>query len=398
VIGTAKPEDFLAVYDHKMLWRANLYIDERDGSEGGVRDDPFSRTRYADWNDAYPWVEGNEWNKTFDLDYLLGTVAGGNNTFTITGLQEGNGGQVIRPHDFTWNHKGGGDQDIADGRVAYDYNGQDSPFEFNFKMDNQRVLNMHGLTNGLYGYEQEDAVGDATIAPMIDDQRLHANYLKGAEYPHDEADMAQANYIVDAEPVTIDGNNYFPYVPSLSNSVGDPSTGDGIVGLPANPTYAGFAAGLDCVAFVMRSAGYPGNRYTLTQPGTPRHLGPALWGQSRGLTRYPYVGEFGVEVTRRNPFGDPVGLEFVRPGDVMYFTAEDDETRGAHAAIVVSVIDGGNPEVAGAPDGVIQMDEIWFIESTYSNFPFIRGVDRNDERTLASVEFRSWVIVRLEDR
>jgi hypothetical protein len=31
--------DYLAVYDKKLLWRANLYIDEKDG----------------DWNDLHPW-------------------------------------------------------------------------------------------------------------------------------------------------------------------------------------------------------------------------------------------------------------------------------------------------------------------------------------------------------
>lgn len=37
------------VYDHKMLWRANLYIDE-----GG-----------EDWNDLHPWdSDENEWNVT----------------------------------------------------------------------------------------------------------------------------------------------------------------------------------------------------------------------------------------------------------------------------------------------------------------------------------------------
>jgi hypothetical protein len=38
------------VYDKKMLWRANLFIDE------GV----------DDWNNLNPWITGNEWNYAYD--------------------------------------------------------------------------------------------------------------------------------------------------------------------------------------------------------------------------------------------------------------------------------------------------------------------------------------------
>jgi hypothetical protein len=45
-------KDYIAVYDKKMLWRANLYIDESVtatflGTEG-VRES-------VDWNDTHPW-------------------------------------------------------------------------------------------------------------------------------------------------------------------------------------------------------------------------------------------------------------------------------------------------------------------------------------------------------
>ena len=74
-IATAKGEDFVAVYDKKMLWRANLYIDERYTLDGKLKPDCKKDEKglqneegsFYDWNDAYPWkinsgIHLNEWN------------------------------------------------------------------------------------------------------------------------------------------------------------------------------------------------------------------------------------------------------------------------------------------------------------------------------------------------
>jgi hypothetical protein len=49
IVGTAAAADYCAVYDKKLLWRANLYIDEGGG----------------DWNNVHPWNNpvNNEWYK-----------------------------------------------------------------------------------------------------------------------------------------------------------------------------------------------------------------------------------------------------------------------------------------------------------------------------------------------
>jgi hypothetical protein len=51
-----RDSDYIAVYDKKLLWRANLYIDKHEEDLGDT-----------DWNTAHPWTgkEGygaNEWN------------------------------------------------------------------------------------------------------------------------------------------------------------------------------------------------------------------------------------------------------------------------------------------------------------------------------------------------
>ncbi|MBI9098918.1 MAG: hypothetical protein JEY91_10605, partial [Spirochaetaceae bacterium] len=62
-----------------MVWRANLYIDDREKAEG-------------DWNDLNPWITGNEWNKVHD----------GSTSFElISDLGNGNGQQNITIAEYT---------------------------------------------------------------------------------------------------------------------------------------------------------------------------------------------------------------------------------------------------------------------------------------------------------
>ncbi len=148
-------KDYLAVYDKKMLWRANLYIDE------GVED----------WNETHPWNAppsggatpsspkwwtsewgNNEWNRLHD-----GTVS---NPVAITGLNQlpaGDGKQVIKLTSFTpirtlGNKDNPTSTNIITKTVAYSYpdheyepsdgdsGSMDSPFDYNKKMQLQITL------------------------------------------------------------------------------------------------------------------------------------------------------------------------------------------------------------------------------------------------------------------
>lgn len=140
-------KDYIAVYDKKMLWRANLYIDE-DGE---------------DWNDVHPWnvpVSGNsggpewwnatdwgnnEWNRKYDLNK-------DSNVNDLTKLNNGDGKQVVSYTVWTPTRvktSAGSDNNIYTDRVAYDYpytkdsngkyiNAWDSPFDFLWKMNKQK--------------------------------------------------------------------------------------------------------------------------------------------------------------------------------------------------------------------------------------------------------------------
>jgi len=191
ITGTALVEDFVAVYDKKMLWRANLYIDERESSG-------------LDWNEANRWMYGNDWNKGYGGEDALDVVdnqplnrprqQSGEPSF-LAGLSDGNGGQVVRFPRWT-PVRGPQEREIS--AVAYDYPyswagkiidvssptgalidnpyrydqflGTDSPFDFVNKLVLLR-LQMNAVGNA-YGQLYGQAESDTEYAPGVSFQAL----------------------------------------------------------------------------------------------------------------------------------------------------------------------------------------------------------------------------------
>lgn len=161
-------DKYLAVYDKKMLWRANLYIDEGDG----------------DWNKKHPWnappnaknlvmdSEGlekpvakvspwwsdtwgcNEWNR-YSRDMSFYAQGGAGVANGLDDLPVGDGKQVIAFPSFTPLGpigEAGSAKDLISGKVAYSYpkhglesndgdaGSMDSPFDFKLKMLYQNAL------------------------------------------------------------------------------------------------------------------------------------------------------------------------------------------------------------------------------------------------------------------
>ena len=166
---------YLAVYDKKMLWRANLYINQSEDALGG-----------RDWNDVYPWnappgdpaiasnisIDGagkkavpawwdrdwgyNEWNRIYDGSRSELTSLTG-----LSLLSTGNGGQVVKmipfvPERTLFGAKNAPNaaKNIISNSVAYSYpthsfepgewsgasGSADSPFDYNKKMELQVEL------------------------------------------------------------------------------------------------------------------------------------------------------------------------------------------------------------------------------------------------------------------
>jgi len=63
---TVAPEDYIAVYDKKMLWRANQYISETE-----------ARLQNLDWNDAHPWNTNESTISWYGTNDWLGDTDGG---------------------------------------------------------------------------------------------------------------------------------------------------------------------------------------------------------------------------------------------------------------------------------------------------------------------------------
>jgi hypothetical protein len=99
------PEKCAGVYDHKLLWRANLFLDE------GAND----------WNNLNPWYQPDSGQPDYN-DWGISQADGA----------DVNGGQITL-HSFTryW------DNVTIDNAVAYSWGCCDSPFDFNDDMEDQ---------------------------------------------------------------------------------------------------------------------------------------------------------------------------------------------------------------------------------------------------------------------
>ncbi|QEN04200.1 hypothetical protein EW093_05600 [Thiospirochaeta perfilievii] len=432
ISGKTKVHDYISLYDKKMIWRANLYINEGKGE--------------ADWNNNFPWnappvkedaeeVMGeykvgedvktrfltstqvmdteesiwygpNEWNRVYDFEKLVNEFHDKQDDFDITNistddnkLEQGNGTQsVISINSSTWsiNHSAGVNQA---NKVAYDWIGMDGPFEFNFKTDNQRkLLNYYFKENGDYvaggtsNLQEVTLTWDSTTAP----EELYANYIHSStKYTLStlsEADE-EGNYpltldsiikSITGEQKTISGKDYYAYLPSLSNNVSDQMGG----GAWPKDISAGYTAGTDCIGFVKNSASYLGNKY-----GEGTHIWgniiPATWGESRIDTYYPYYDRSSYLIKKKgekvrigiDDEGIPI-LEYdfsdIKVGDLLYYCNKSKEATPTEPAVPASDGTYGGMhvmmiyEIANDGDSINESD-IKLIESTdWNTYGYVR--------------------------
>lgn len=362
----------IAVYDHRLLWRANLYIQEQDDVadfDGTRALDPTFQ--YTDWNDRHPWTEGNEWNRAYDYDNLT------NNVFNMEDFEVGNGGQVLELYSYTWKHWFGNNT-TQDNRVAYDYWGQDSPLEYNYKMDNQKKLleYYYDRQSNYYpeGRENEDPVPLAyNLYTAPGNNKYH--YLYGPE---------EGNYTTNQQirslnsgSISIDNVIYHPYVPGVSNTFGDGAWPENI---------ASFAAGLDCTGFVSRAMSYPDSNYTYVTAIASHFLETCLWDDDPGVTAHPST-TYGWEITTRddrirNNLGlfEYPDLRYLIPGDLLTYNE-------AHTFMVLTVD-------YDTETGVVGVGDVRLIESTYNSFADWGKV--TDEKILSDYTVNNnWEIYRM---
>jgi len=260
-------KDYFAVYDKKMLWRANLYIKETSN----------------DWNDLYPWnappahevaVSGgnpawgkkadgtwdgdawgyNEWNRRMKRtpEFVSGKSVG------LANLPAGDGKQVVEFPAFTPlrtlpSGQAPSASNSFGGTVAYSYpqhdhepsdanpgysGSQDSPFDFLWKMLSQKTsLSTAYDANGVAKTQQSTTSWSGTKAP----KDSWKNYSPGT----------------NAAP---------GYIPSLGLWYRDCDNGmdndeSGVSGLAWSQPYI-YEAGTDCLGFAQRAGSWMKNPTT----------------------------------------------------------------------------------------------------------------------------------------
>jgi len=390
----ANDRDYFAVYDKKMLWRANLYVAEAmqgattlDWNASHPWDAPSSASAEQAWRTAAPalgawWSPAwgcNEWNLLTPPD----NRARGAQVVTVAAWTHWLGNQTVR------------------GSIAYGYGRNDTVISFN--------QGMQAMAS-----ELEDAVQDDNPPPAEGQPPVATDFYLPAL-----ADLARASQWAAAEHTLAPGNNYFNYLfhrrevwrattgaarNNFFNYEGSPLTAsnagsgyervqdydqavqlpyrlpDGhavlrVPGLSAMHHYPPFeetydadlnlplpgqaatrndernwssqqshhTLGTDCTGFVHGALSYTGNPYRTGADGVQIHLAtPELLNRTLAITATE-----GIIATDIVP-----GLELLVPGDILIYA--DNSTR--HVVIVLGVF--LNPDLVG-----LRRSDITFIHA-----------------------------------
>ena len=252
----------VALFDSKLLWRANLYID--DGPQ--------------DWNNTHPW------NAPPDAGW-------GVNEWFVS-KQDGadvDGGQInIRP----WTRFS--DSGKVAGSVAYSKGCADAVDHFNSDMDDQdAALTASGQPGGR---------ANPTYAPT-QQKSVWSSYIFGVPFTYTYPNGTKETRY---NKPTYNGQSYPAYTPGFSSW----RTNNG--GYDAIDT--GYSAGVDCSGFVQRCLKYNGSPYTQI-PGVGGRL---AWGDITPELIGPGFGGANPDGFESDTYSYTIGdLNRLIPGDIV---------------------------------------------------------------------------------
>jgi hypothetical protein len=389
--GSSAESEYLAVYDKKMLWRANLYVDE--SQEDWNRSHPWNAPpdaavdigSYPAWGknaEGTQWVWGcNEWNRGYGVSAQYSESA-------LPGApQEKKGAQTLSLSTFTWI-----DGNVKDKTVAYSIGCNDSPFEFNHKMDQQKTLLSNGFAAHIAPYNKKTGnqgnvnykfnSWTSTKAPEADD-------LAGGETP------AWKNYRQGAAGIAVaagtglptgyPAGTYYPYRPGYSSQEPQP-----------NDVNRARSSGVDCVGLVVRSLSYAASPYL-----HPNKLGTWLWGESAPARSFPAIadGPNGMKASlwkiakwdevKKIKEEDgrekeiPKNIEMLIPGDIIYYPG--------HVMMVASVDRSGTGDVRPEGVKVIEATNVTFTWSIH----FVSKKNSLQSYSEGTMN-RDWIVGRLK--
>lgn len=404
--------DFMAVYDHKMLWRASLYINEG---------------AFIDWNFKNPWDSpDNEWNKIYK---------GRGRCNSLNDLGNSDGGQGIEHFPYTYSVQYPGEEfDAIKDVVAYAYGCSDTPFEYNDEMYQQKVIldyfistpdldinqlpytlinnhnrNYYNDYNDTHpdGWNQTLAPGNPVPYPM--DNSWYTRYI----YPNITIGKNENNVVNFVE---INGENYFPYLPGWAvQRWWDKRSDDIDNGLPNNSSNwipddweNIISAGVDCIGLTQMSASYKNNPYRWDdiQENNTNSNRYGLSLQNINNSDFWYLdtddniandrrfprpdGNYSWMITYKDNLDDEMNvknLNKVVPGDIVYF---DKDNNGIQKHIMMVYKIEYNEDTRNT-----EPDKIILIEATFDTDSFAKVIN---ERTLMHNEYKTkdWGIFRLQ--
>lgn len=444
--GVAKEEDFIAVYDKKMLWRANLYINET-----------------VDWNDLNRWNApptlseanmssgiyelGDEIVQRYikvngDIDYYTNSVDNGQSSFTgemvwygpnewnksmnnitdagkynttssragfsmtwedLSNLKNSNGGQSIsfpsaiyyRTENFS---------SLVEGCVVYSYARTTTPFEYYYHMKEQynameakalQVTNDYNtaLTNFLNDpiiYEEE-----YNNALEAYNDNIYVDINNKTLLPPDADSLLERWKNYDKDSYKPGSRDLLDWYPSPKAPFTQPSGTTN----KFNKTYKNLEAGVDCGGLIYMSEAYLDTPYIRNGNGNkPSAVDAVRWDYNNGWSIHdcgPDTQNPGYAVNNNlfkildtSDFAlniKPNNIKRVVPGDIIYY-------HGYHVMMVRDInIVNGNRE--------IDLADIKIIESTYGDNVEtgpIYGV--GNTRNLNTYKDKTWYLGRIKTR
>lgn len=269
------------VYDKKMIWRANLYVDERVGN---------SKSR--DWNDVHPWnapCDENDseqpwwWSPEWGFNNWNRFVFGTDFDCAMNALPRGNGMQVVTFAEYT-SFRSKGTSSSVFNNVSYDYNEKDvhawdSPFDFLYKLKKQNEVLRSHFKKIIQEKSVQDESDDVTESAVQQEIISEVNNAPG-EFPDgngnniEGADVTVSNlaewnltsapsgkwrfyWKESADKIS----SFIPGLGFLFHSVSDWYY-DGNFEEAKNYLYPdGVGAGTDCIGMIVRAASYYDSRY-----------------------------------------------------------------------------------------------------------------------------------------
>ncbi|QEN04188.1 hypothetical protein EW093_05540 [Thiospirochaeta perfilievii] len=439
ITGVSKDEDFIAVYDKKMLWRANLYIEE---------------TNIEDWNDKYKWNAPLTINDTFNKG--LSDEEHYNEFGFVKANGDSNDSEIIWYSENKWNHNGD-EENVGNGgqvvdilqynsifgdtnkldSVAYNYpestttiNGRDTPFMFNDKILVQKNRLSEYYNNVGTRFKKAktewgnlENVTDRSLFTLEKYNELVEDYT--ADLNESEPFTDHGISLLSWNETTAFENNWDNYVKEQDQSIDLYLPGLGLIEWSKNPNiqaseefresiysvvnnaeangtflagkeyWSDRAAGVDCIGFAQNAANISGNKWPANNINRayPRTLEDSQLRDENSTLNYStfIVGKSNSETNNLGKYKVVGNYNFVKPGDIFYHIGDPDSNNpggGKHIGIVLSI---GRDSL-----GNIIPSECKIIESNFSDGGSNLSWVRNSQTLNWWVENdRHWRVVRL---